>query len=273
MLRISAFSTFFFLLLGTPLTAQPIWVDTGTNNFVALEILKPNFSSRANTTFATSTIFLSGRFRTSDNAFFVGELPFAHRGFDNGPRIANSETAVGNPYLGMEFHHPDRNTFWEIGIRLPIVPENNSSAKSLGRDSDFDRFEAFLHNFVTVLGKVNFMPESSSNLTPRIRVGPTVLIPIGEPAETADIELFLDYSAQVGYNGQRFGFLAGLTGRLFVSEDELDFSERTFHHLGIAANVAFDNVRPGIHLRLPLDEFITDRVDFIFGVNLAVQLP
>ncbi|MDZ7344110.1 MAG: hypothetical protein ONA90_06310, partial [candidate division KSB1 bacterium] len=82
---------------------------------------------------------------------------------------------------------------------------------------------------------------------------------------------YLGYSAQIGYETQPFSASAGLTGRANLSEEGLDYGERSIHQLGFAANAGLGNFRPGIHFRLPLDDDLKESLDFVFGINLGVQ--
>ncbi len=259
-----------WLIMPVSLSAQSIWLDRGESQekSFAIEILKPNFDGEDNTTFATSAIFLSGRIPVSDRLLLVAELPFAHFGIEN---FDESDTEFGNPYLGLEIRKPNSHLFAELGFRPPLAPENNA-APLAGTAADFDRFEAFVPDIFTVTGKGNFHRKNASNLVVRLRGGPTLWIDAGDALD--ETEFFLDYSGQVGYEGKQFSLMGGLTGRLrlWVSEADLDIGERTFHQFGAAASVALGMVRPGIHFRIPLDDGLTDAIDFVFGLHLGVHL-
>lgn len=62
-----------------------------------------------------------------------------------------------------------------------------------------------------------------------------------------------------------------------LSEDNLSFSERSEFQLGLDANTTFGNVRPGVHLHLPLGDdglFSTGQaVSFVFGLNVTLLIP
>ena len=178
------------------------------------------------------------------------------------------ETIIGNPYVGLEFRKPGSSVFTEIGGRIPVTPDDKFSASSIGGSADFDRLEAFASDLLAITGKINYHNKNASNLVIRLRGGPTVWIPTDE----GDTELLLDYSAQVGYEGQQVSVIGGLTGRLIVTEEDLDFGERTFHHLGASASLNLGTVSPGIHFRIPIDEDLSDSIDSVLGLNLVFQL-
>jgi len=255
-----------WLIMPVFLSAQSIWLNTGEDKFVAIEILKPNFDDNAffgnNTTFATSAIFLSGRITLSDKLILVAELPFAHFGIED---FDDSENSIGNPYIGLESRKQGSPFFSEVGVRPPLA---DRGALFVGSFSDFDRFEAFTPDLFTFSGKVNFRRKSVSNVVARLRGGPNVLIPT---EGGGDAEIILDYSAQVGYEGQQFSVMGGLTGRFVITEDG-DIGDRTVHQLGAAAALHLGKVRPGIHFRLPLDDDLSNFIDFVFGLHLGVHL-
>ena len=103
------------------------------------------------------------------------------------------------------------------------------------------------------------------------RLGSTLFVPTeggGDP------ELLADYSLQLGYEGERFGFLGGLTGRTWLTTGGYGtFAERTTDQLAVAASVQLGNVRPGVHFRVPLDDGLSEIVNFVVGINVGYRLP
>lgn len=91
-----------------------------------------------------------------ENVIFVGELPFAHRGIDSDFGFSVDETIIGNPYVGFEVWGQGSPVFAEIGVRVPVTPDDKFLASSVGSFSDFDRFEAFALDILTLTGKVVF---------------------------------------------------------------------------------------------------------------------
>jgi hypothetical protein len=63
-----------------------------------------------------------------------------------------------------------------------------------------------------------------------------------------------------------------LTGRANVGEGTSNFSERSVHQLGLNAIIGKGRVKPGVHLRLPLDKDLQNSLDFVLGLNLGIQL-
>lgn len=262
------------------LFAQFIWLDQMGDKALAIEILKPTFAGNDDVTFLSSAIFISGRFALREDLRLVAELPFAHARVDvvvldfiNPQPIkeSESETIIGNPYIGLELRKAGSPVFGELGVRIPITPDDKSIASAIGRFADFDRMEAFAPDVFTVLGRINFQSTSASHVRIRVRGGPTLLFN-SEGFLEDDTELLLDYSAQVGYVTQKVSVMGGLTGRLFATQTEGDFGERSVHQLGASATLISGQVQPGIHLRIPIDDDLDDILDFVFGLNLSVQL-
>ncbi|MFQ6113259.1 MAG: hypothetical protein ACE5NG_04115 [bacterium] len=258
------------LFLPSLLLAQPIWVGHSLDNTVSLEIFKPDFediNGSDNTTFLTSAIFLSLRLPIAERILFVADLPFVHAGLDFRTRANVSESMIGNPYLGLEFRRRDFPVFTEIGVRVPLAPDKFFPSR-VGIFSDFDRLEAFLPDVVSISGMVNFKPELIRHLFLRLRTGPSLLI---NTDDANDSELYLVYSAVLTYEGERFGLRGGFTGRLIFTE-EGDIGERTFLEFGLTASLTLGNVRPGGHFRLPLEDDLSEVLDFVFGINLGIQI-
>ncbi|MFQ5866093.1 MAG: hypothetical protein ACE5IW_12785 [bacterium] len=247
--------------------AQPIWVGQNT---VSLEIFKPDFediNGSDNTTFLTSAIFLSLRLPLGERVFFVADLPFVHAGLDFRFRDNVSESMIGNPYLGLEFRRQDVPVFAEIGLRGPLASDKFFPSR-VGIFSDFGRLEAFLPDVLSILGAVNFRPNLTSDLFVRLRTGPSLLI---NTEDVDNSELYLIYSALLIYDGKIFGIRGGFTGRLIFT-DEGDIGERTFVEFGLTASLALGNVHPGGHFRLPLEDDLSEVLDFVFGIHVGVRL-
>ncbi|MFQ5823225.1 MAG: hypothetical protein ACE5JB_04140 [bacterium] len=257
------FIALFILLLSSSLSSQPIWIDQ--NQTFALEILKPDFDGANNTTLLTSTLFFSVRWPLAEELIFVGELPFAHGELES-PE-SSSEDKLGNPYLGLEIKSEDSRTFLELGLRLPIVSSSNF-ATFVGSYSDWDRFEAFTSDIVTIMGIVNFRQKNPSNFFLRLRGGPSILF---DTEGEEDPILYTVFSGQLGHESEEFTIEGGLTGRLVVS-GEGNLGERTFLQLGIAASVGLGQVRPGVHFRLPIEDDLNEVIDFVLGFNLGFQI-
>jgi hypothetical protein len=255
------------MMVGVPdhMSAQSIWTDRGSRDLVAVEFLKPNFEGDSPTTFMTSALFLTGRFSLKDNLALIGEFPFSHYGYEDRDV---SETGFGNPYIGLEFWGEGSHAFYELGIRIPTASEEKGSSAIVGFLSDYDRFEAFVPEMLSIPFKANYgWKDPVNNFVYRIRGGPVITI----PTDGGDTEAYLDYGFLLGWEDEQFGLTGGFTGRAFISEDDLSLGERTIHQVGFQAKLILDHVCPGVHLQIPLDEDFLDILDLIVGLHVSFR--
>jgi hypothetical protein len=227
------------------------WLDGRSEKPLALEILKPNFEGDVNTTFATQALFLSLRYALSPKVVLIADVPFAHYGMDGS---TDTESSIGNPYIGIEARGEDSPVSGEFGIRLPLVSGENS-VQLAGAFADIGRWGAFWEDVVPISAMVNARWRSRQGVVTKLRVGPTLWASTGGDTDT---EFLLDYTAQIGYEGERGSVIGGFTGVMILSEEEGNLGERTLHQLGVAG--------------LPLDEFMRDLHDVVVGLHVSIEL-
>jgi len=143
------------VLLPASAAAQSPWLVPRSDRAVHLEILKPSFDDGDVYTFTTFALFLSGRFAVGDNFVLVGELPFATVGVDV-DGFDESESAVGNIYLGAEFRGTDSPIFGEFGVRLPLTKDADHFGGEFPYMDVVDRGEAFLHEIASLHAAFNY---------------------------------------------------------------------------------------------------------------------
>ena len=253
----------------TAVYAQSIWLDRRHDKTFGLEVLRPNFNGENNDEVSGLALFLSMRAPLSKQLHFVGELPFVKSNFESSSIFfrGGSQNMIGNPYLGFELGRQGSPIFGEFGVRLPFAAEDKFGAALVGFSTDFDRLEAFIPNTLPLTGMLNYHHREASGFAVRLRGGPSLLI----NTDGEDTELFLGYSAQAGYESERFSLLGGLMGRANLTEEGGDFGERSVHQLAFNASAGLGKIRPGIHFRLPLDEGLKESIDSVFGFNLGIQ--
>jgi hypothetical protein len=269
-------------IISTVLPAQSIWLDRSAKKSVALEFLKPNFDEDMGIKSAYA-LFASLRLPISPSVSLAVELPISHTIYKEYDynwdayyytdfiRIhEESETAIGNPYIGFEIPN-GKDVFWEMGLRLPMASKEKYYAEAVGIFSDLDRAEAFGSKVLPFHLSFNYCHRQASGFAIRLRGGPDLWINTDSEPGSDKTELYLHYSAQLGYENAQFCFLAGITGKWWVTGEDMDFGERTFHQLGFEAGLKFGRIHPGIHLRLPLDEDLSDILDSVIGLNCSYQ--
>lgn len=249
------------------LHSQSIWLDFEEQRTVALEILKPRFEGDETSLF-TSVVFATVYIPINDKVRVIGELPLAHFGSD---ATDKSENTFGNPYAGLELHFPDAPFYAELGLRVPISPdekEKNGNAALTGFFTELvDRMEAFVSDAMPITAILNYRHASVKGWVVRLRMGPSLWIATGK---REDLELSLNYGAQTWFkeNKLRLGF--GLTGRVILSRSGT-FNQRSVHQLGVNAEVQTGLARPGLYLRVPFDKDWSDIVSFVVGLKMEVR--
>ena len=200
----------------------------------------------------------------------MAELPISHYGADDGFGDEGG-TSLGKPYVGVEIAEPGASTFFEVGLRVPLASEEGEGLET-GFLADHNRVEAFVPDWVSILLVPNYVYDSPSGFSVRLRLGPSLLV-VTEKEEFSDrVELFGLYGAQLRYQARQVRVGAGFTGRLIVTEEEAHFEERSVHHVGGALIGDLGTVRPGLHLKVPVDEELGDGLDYVVGVSLSVPL-
>lgn len=242
---------------------QSLWLTRSQRSTVALEILKPSYASNVETTFFTATWFISGRVFVSETIALTGELPINHIGISE---IDESETDLGNVYLGVEIHNQSATVVTEIGMRLPSADDT----AFLGAFTDFvDRADAFATDVFPFIWAVTVQKKGNTGALVRFRPGLTTWIAKGD---REDAEIFVTYSLQGGYEAEEFGILAGIGGRWLTTSDNATFGESSYHQLGVAIDFGAGRARPGLTVRVPLDEDLRDVLDIAYGLTVSIDV-
>lgn len=256
------------VLVATPAAAQSYWHDDQGRFQVRLELLKP-FLDNFPESFSSMGGFLSASGRLGSAFRVEADIPFA--------RFASDDADVsairgGNPYLGFVYHRDRSRLAARFGIRFPLTtaPDDFVAflADDVGRAGDFDRFEAFLPEAMTMRGAVQWRWDQADGTIVGLGVGPTLLFDTGDTAD--DVELYTDYGVRIGYQGAGIPGTLAFTGRMLVTDDDLNFADRTQHNLTGTLSLRNGVVRPGITLRTPLDPSVRDAVGAVLGVDLRV---
>jgi len=265
-------------LMPASLSAQSLWLERRHERAFGLEVLKPNFTNddagQIITTNSGLVVFATLRLPVSGKILFVGELPFAHGSSETKSSFSSfnrseSQNIFGNPYLGFEITDRTGAFTPEFGVRVPVTPEDKFLGVITGLYADYDRLEAFLPDTLSVMTLANYRYRDQSGFALKLRGGQSLLFDTSRYGGGA--ELFISYSAQAGYESERFSILGGVTGRALLTEENASFAERSIHQLGFNASVGLGKVRPGVHFRLPLDDDLKNVIDSVLGVNLGVQ--
>jgi hypothetical protein len=261
------------LLAFSSLGAQSIWQDYTTREGFAIEFLKPNYAEEEDFSFLTSVTFLSGRFPIARNIIFSGELPFSYVNWDipQGPDLGAKQT-FGNPYFGIEFNLRQAPLFFELGVRAPLTAnmedENGEATLNGGLTAFVDRAEAFAPDAIPVTGFINYIVSTRTGFSLRLRGGPSFWIASGDREES---ETFLLYSAQIWYETGIIRFGGGFSGRYITTLEDADFGERSMHQLTFGLDIILGTLKPGVYIRIPLDEEYKEVIKTVFMISLGIE--
>ena len=239
---------------------------------ISFEFLKPEFEEDGELVRSGSAFFLSVRWPISGKTNFIGEIPFSHGSMDPTYGEQSSEDAVGNPYLGVEVRGGNPYLFWEFGLRPPISPDGKEIAAFTGLFSDFDRFAAFPPNWFTIKAMVHLQHQNAAGFSYRFHFGPIFMKRTKSDPFIDDQELLAGYSAHMLYRTEMVRAGGGLTGIAILSEDDLLLHGQATNQLGLAVDIGSKSIRPGIHLRIPLDLDLATFTNFVWGLNLTILL-
>jgi len=246
--------------------AQSQWLEPLEDNAIYVEILKPSLDA-GDLTFLSSVWFLSGRWALSNDLILVAEIPLAFAEPDIEGFSTEMESDVGNIYVGVDWRGTSPEFFGELGLRLPIV-NDGSFATGIGAFTEIvDRLEAFSAELVAVQAAANYMRRYPSGAGLRLRFSPIADFPTSD----GDTEIFFLYSAQGWYESEGIALGGGVGGRWLVTNGD-DLGESTLHQLILNASYEIGRFRPGLRITVPLDEDVSDFVDFVFGLTVAIGL-
>ncbi len=238
----------------------PGWAQMGTA--VGLEVLRPSLEGAGD---LSSWLFYSNaRVAAGPRLTFVFELPVA-----TASGSGDSETRLGNPYLGFRVSSP-ANVTLDFGLRPPLAKAQsfgNAVPLLVGSLTDFDRFEAFVPELLSVQIRATPRHQTPSGLLVEAHMGGTATV----PTEGGETDVLGDYGFRAGYGGTQAEALLGITGRLLLTGDGT-IGERTLHQF--TARVVFDvgGARPHFVLRFPLDDDLTDIFTYVVGAGITVAL-
>lgn len=251
------------LLLAIALAQMP-WTTNLPPRGMALDILRPKFQA-GGTSLTSAAAYVSGRFPTGGIAIRF-ELPLAYA--STSPPFTGSSFTFGNPYVGIE-SGPDTGLAFEAGLRGPAASENEFGAAQLGFSSDITRFEAFLPNTATVSGRARWRLHDASGFTFDAGGGPSIMFPT---KGGGDAELILHHHMMAGYRGRDTWVSVAFGGWTIITEDAGGVGARTLNEVGASLGFAGGNVRPAVHVIVPLDDQFSSVVGVVLGLGVSVAV-
>jgi len=282
-LRLISALTICSLLFGANLNAQSAWLPPSDGNSITVEAYRLNqpsfifldlFSSSSRIPNGTA-LFITARFQQRAGLTFLLEIPVARSDentFFNIVRVQqNSQTAIGNPYLGLSLKgNKSLSVTLDAGFRLPFAPKGMAIARTRGIEADFDRWEAFATEQVSARVLIGGRWTGSEiSFTTWIKSGGTLLV----PNSSTDTEFLFDYQVGLWFTAEKAAFGSTFIGRTLLTESGPSFTKRSEFLMGFGANLTIGSLRPGVNIRFPLSDnglfFLGSSVDAIYGANIT----
>ena len=266
------------MIAGTAGFAQSIWVESGSGTEFGVEYQQVVFKNDGGADNSGWAGFLIFSTMLSEKMKLYAEQPYVNASTSENTSLfspdgsSSSESMLGNTMIGVTLN-PGEDWFTDLGVRLPLAQEDKLLATVTGAVMDLDRFEAFVPNFATAHGRVNYRFADRSGFMLHLRAGPQLWYRTGDKGPRDDLmELFLKYSGQLGYRNQRVSILGGVVGQWLLTESEQSFDENSAHQVGLSASLFLGRFHPGLTFKVPLDKDFKDAVKYTFGAFLTVAL-
>jgi len=255
------------LLLSGSVQAQSLWLKHDHKPMVSMEILKPKYAENIETNILNMNLYISAYIPVNQHTSIIFELPYTKLDLKD---YSHNSGAIGNIYLGVEYDVPENNFAGNFGVRIPTSSESDYNPLSLGIITDSDRLEAFTTKHINFFGSIIHKGKISPEFCIRTGLGPMATV-LTESQSYQESELYIRYYTQLWVEQGFFSMAMGLTGLYWLTVEDLDFGERTLHHLGLTSFYKFGNLKPGLILLIPLDKDLTDEKDFTYGLSLTLE--
>lgn len=270
-----AIATLLLLATASAALSQSIWLPPSKGNSVSLEAFKADWAGdNAIVTLTSSVWFLTGRYQANTTITFIGELPLSHFNLKSVGSISpDAENVIGNPYLGILVEPENSWVTGEFGVRLPSTKDNKPDASVNGWYSEFDRWEAFIPDLLTIRARLGArLISASGKIQARFLGGGALWV----PTERGDPEVFGDALGQVWLQGNKFTVGVTLSARTLLTQSGRNFKERSEFQLGFGATGFYGKIMPGLHVHFPLSNDgmirVGQAVDAVFGANITFLL-
>lgn len=261
------------LIFAAPVFSQSIWVDNNQGNSIAVDAFAPETKKYGIGDLSGHIVFLSFAYQLNDQFSFFSEMPFAETKYEYSYyhySWSQSESYVGNPYLGFQYRPTKSQFLTEFGVILPLTTVDKVDVPFFSIHSDFDWWEVYFSDILSIKGQIKYHSPEHARIAYRCYVGPTVFWDSDEALDD-DIELLMEYGGLIGFDTGAFSLMGGFTGISIITEEGISFDERTNHQIGITANAKFARIQPGLYLRKSLDAQNGHSRTFVMGCYLSYQ--
>ena len=247
-------------VLAAPAQAQTIWPRPYQPNRVALEAVVPELPDD-DASGTSGAAFLTITRSLNKNVELAAELPVARYATD-----ATSSAAVGNPYVGVGLSSSSRPILLELGVRLPVVPDNE--ALRAGQEADLGRTAAFRDENISTSALLNGRVPLGRRASLRLRSGLTFASADRASTDDREQRWRLPYSAQLWWEGERFMTGLSVEGRPLLSGSD---PSQTTHHTVLSLMLDGARAQPGLFVGTGLDPLVQDG-EFVAVAGLTMSV-
>lgn len=257
----------------TSLQAQSPWLNNSGPSYFSFEFSKPSFADGVDLNFFSGVYDLSGSVQMSKKSELIVDIPIAHFGLKDNDFDVDSETTIGNIYLGIRTGDRASAVRGEFGVLLPTASDKNQLASTIGVYTLPNQELGFAPNLWGLKAKIR--AEDLINDNGLFYRGHGGLTYGNFSNDVSDLTiLYLDYLAQIGVrsNGGFAGVL-GLSGRTALNDDsKYDDDDSSSFLFGLGISYRTNNFEPGLTIKLPLDDPYKEAVDNVISVSFLFHL-
>jgi hypothetical protein len=186
----------------------------------------------------------------------------------------SSEFSLGNIFFGVNNRGDSSKVWIEAGFRLPaatLFEEGKGAATAVGLFSDYiNRMEAFAPEYASLIAVLHRHQVNQKKFSFHFNGGISILLPTRD--ETISPEWYLLYGFQLVKEDERGALYAGIDGRIIMSREPDYFRDQTTHQLSLRAVIHRGAVSPGLYFNRPLDNNLTEVVNWTAGISVQYQL-
>lgn len=259
------------LQANTTWNANSMWIERSGEKSLSLEMAIPDFETPSYLDLSCQIFQLSFDNRLNDQVKLLFEVPFVNAEAES-RGDSESETLLGNPYIGFDIASVNPQLSTEVGIRIPVGSDDKEIASYLGALGDMERRDAYISGCLPISARFKYQSNQVDPVAFRLQGGPMIIFNADEYFED-NTEIFLNYGGFIGVKSANTTIMAGMTGLMMVSESGMDFDERTIHFAGATLGINMKNAQLGIYFKVPIDdELLEDALDDVIGLYLTMNL-
>ncbi|MCK6541869.1 hypothetical protein L6Q79_04190 [bacterium] len=246
--------------------AQMDWMNPTTRGKFSIDFYHPDFDSKG---YNAITGLYDITFQTtlaSGSAVRI-EVPFCNFSYErNG--FKEDEFALSNIYLGFRMNNNDE-WFTDIGLRLPTASDDKFLANLIGGSADYERMYAYGADVITgsIMVQRHKIMDKGSYMG--FRLGTSVSHFTDSEVEDPT-DLWANYGVYCGLDLEKFGASMGYEGVVIFTEDG-NISDRHLSTVEVSAYLKHDRIRPGLFLKIPMDEEISNGMGKVIGLSISMS--